>query len=199
LREFPKRRAAEALGLVLLASVAGLCVALLTWSVGDPSLNHATSGRIHNLAGWPGAIASDIAMQFLGLSCIAALTPPGFWGWRLLTTRRLARPRAKLGAWLIGILSSAALASLLPAPASWPLPTGLGGVVGDIALWAPRHVAPNSPLATMALALALAATTILALTAACGVGFARDPGEDEDSPARTKAAKARADKRIDAE
>ena len=44
-REFPKRRAAELAGLAALAGVAGLTLALLTWSVSDPSLNHATSAR----------------------------------------------------------------------------------------------------------------------------------------------------------
>ena len=65
-REFPKRRAAEITGLVAVAGVASLTLALLTWSVSDPSLNHATSARIHNLLGAPGAIAADLVMQFIG-------------------------------------------------------------------------------------------------------------------------------------
>ena len=36
-------------------------------------------------------------MQMLGLACIAALAPPAFWGWRLLTERRLERPAAEGG------------------------------------------------------------------------------------------------------
>ena len=50
-REFPKRRAAEILGLIALAGVGGLGLALLTWSVADPSLNHATDAPVHNLLG----------------------------------------------------------------------------------------------------------------------------------------------------
>ena len=95
LREFPKRRAAETLGIAALAGVVGLGVALLTWSVEDPSLNHATNARVHNLLGAPGAIAADMVMQMLGLACIAALVPPAFWGWRLLTERRLDHARRK--------------------------------------------------------------------------------------------------------
>ncbi|HXE25652.1 MAG TPA: DNA translocase FtsK 4TM domain-containing protein [Roseiarcus sp.] len=171
-REFPKRRAAEIAGLAALAGVAGLTLALLTWSVSDPSLNHATSARIHNLLGAPGAIAADLVMQFIGLASAALLVPPAFWGWSLLTQRRLGRPRLKAGLYLGGVIAAAALASLLPAPGSWPLPTGLGGVVGDAALALPRRFLPVSQWAAVALGAALAAIAILSLAAASGAGAA---------------------------
>ena len=123
LREIPKRRAAELAGLCVLAGVGAACASLLTWSVADPSLNHATSTPIHNLLGRPGAVTSDIAMQFFGLACVVALIAPAFWGWRLISRKRLERARNKLALWLAGSILAAGCASLLPAPASWPLPT----------------------------------------------------------------------------
>ena len=90
-REFPKRRAAEIDRPRRAWRRRRLGVALLTWSVADPSLNHATNAPVHNLLGAPGAIAADIGMQLLGLACIAASPPPAFWGWRLVTERRLER------------------------------------------------------------------------------------------------------------
>ena len=95
-REFPKRRAAEALGVVALAGVVGLGVALLTWSVEDPSLNHATRAPVHNLLGGPGAVAADIVMQMLGLACIAALVAAGVLG-LAAPDRAAARPSAAQG------------------------------------------------------------------------------------------------------
>src|SRR5271165_6246448 len=191
MRDFPKRRAAEIVGLGALAGVTCLCLALLTWSVSDPSLNHATNARIHNLLGAPGAIAADLVMQFIGLASAALLTPPSFWGWRLLTQRRLERPRLKFGLYLIGVIAAAALASLLPTPGSWPLPTGLGGVVGDAVLSIPRRVLPVSTWATVVLGACLAGFSILALAAAAGVGGAsRVPG---DSAAHNPAQRARAE------
>jgi S-DNA-T family DNA segregation ATPase FtsK/SpoIIIE len=169
-REFPKRRAAEIAGLAALAGVASLTLALLTWSVSDPSLNHATNARIHNLLGAPGAIAADLVMQFIGLASAALLIAPAFWGWSLVSQRRLERPRLKVGLYLSGVIAAAGLASLLPAPGSWPLPTGLGGVVGDAVLAIPRRVLPVSPWATIALSCSLAAIAILGLAAASGVG-----------------------------
>ena len=178
-REFPKRRAAETLGIAALGGVVGLGLALLTWSVEDPSLNHATNAPIHNLLGGPGAIAADIVMQMLGIACIAALAPPAFWGWRLITERRLAGPRSKVGLYVVGVLAATALASLLPAPGSWPLPTGLGGVVGDALLSLPRRLAGKSTWGVAAFGAIFAAIAILALTGAAGVGFAQRPQADE--------------------
>jgi S-DNA-T family DNA segregation ATPase FtsK/SpoIIIE len=177
LRELPKRRAAELIGLSILGGVAAMSLALLTWSVEDPSLNHATSMPIRNLLGAPGAVASDMAMQFLGLSCVVALTPPAFWGWRLVTRRRLERVRVRLALWLAGSTAAAALASFLPAPARWPLPTGLGGVLGDAVLWIPRYFFTGSTAGMLIAGMALAGIAILTLTAAAGFGLA--PNLDE--------------------
>ena len=188
-REFPKRRAAEIGGLVALASVAALTLALLTWSVSDPSLNHATSARVHNLLGAPGAIAADLVMQFLGLASAVLLAPPAFWGWSLITNRRLDGPRLKAGLYLIGVIATAGLASLLPAPGSWPLPTGLGGVVGDAVLVLPHRLLPASPWAGIVVGLSLVAIAILCLAGASGVGGS--PSSQEDAPDNT-AGKARA-------
>ena len=151
----PKRRAAELIGLGVLGGVAAASLALLTWSVEDPSLNHATSTPVHNLLGAPGAIASDIAMQFFGLACVVALTPPAFWGWRLITRRRLERARLRLALWLVGSTAAAGFASFLPAPDRWPLPTGLGGVLGDAVLGFPGIFSRARPAAMLVSGLAL--------------------------------------------
>src|ERR1700733_7175675 len=196
-REFPRRRAAEIAGLLALAGVASLTLALLTWSVSDPSLNHATNARIHNLLGAPGAIAADLVMQFIGLASAALLAPPAFWGWSLVTQRRLDRPHLKVGLYLIGVIAAAGLASLLPAPGSWPLPTGLGGVVGDAVLAVPHRLLPASAWATIAVGAGLAAIAILGLAAASTIGGPSPP--DDASDATAGKARARALARFDDE
>ncbi|MGD0723735.1 MAG: DNA translocase FtsK, partial [Roseiarcus sp.] len=183
-REFPRRRAAELVGLGVIGGVGALALALLTWSVEDPSLNHATGTAIHNLLGAPGAVAADIAMQAMGLACVAALAPPAFWGWRLVTQRRLERARVRFAAWLVGAVAAAGLASFLPAPARWPLPTGLGGVLGDAVLAAPRYLFAGSTSGMLIAGFALAGVAILALTASAGFGIVHAPEEDEASGRR---------------
>jgi S-DNA-T family DNA segregation ATPase FtsK/SpoIIIE len=182
LRETPKRRAAELIGFCVLAGVAACSAALLTWSVADPSLNHATSTPVHNLLGRPGAVVADIAMQFFGLACALALIAPAFWGWRLIAQKRLDRIGVKLALWLAGSTMAAGFASLLPAPTSWPLPTGLGGVIGDVVLYPLRRLLAGSPLAMTLAGLTLAGLAILALTAA--VGRRPTPSPDAEEAAR---------------
>ena len=90
-RDFLWRRAAELSGLVLLGLAAACGVALVTWSVQDPSLNHAINGPVRNLLGRPGAIVADIMMQLVGIAAIALIAPPALAAVRLMTGRPLRR------------------------------------------------------------------------------------------------------------
>jgi S-DNA-T family DNA segregation ATPase FtsK/SpoIIIE len=181
LRETPRRRGAELVGLCVLAGLSAACAALLSWSAADPSLNHAASAPVHNLLGRPGAIVADVAMQFFGVACVAALIAPAFWGWRLIAEKRVDRVRGKFALWLVGAIAAAGCASLLPAPASWPLPTGLGGVVGDAVLWAPRRLLAGSAWGMALVGVALFAAALLALTAASGCRL--KPAADDEAAA----------------
>jgi DNA segregation ATPase FtsK/SpoIIIE, S-DNA-T family len=132
-----RRRLRELVGIALisLAMMAGLSLA--SWSVQDPSLSHATDAPVHNLLGVPGAIAADLMMQLLGLGSVALLLPVAVWGYRLLGHRRLSHERLRVLVWMLGAVLSAAFVSCLPRTAHWPLPSGLGGVVGDAMLRLP--------------------------------------------------------------
>src|SRR5207302_279162 len=79
-----RRRVGELSGVILIVLSAMAGFALATWSVQDPSLSHATSAPVHNLLGVPGAIASDLMMQLLGLGSVVLVLPVAVWGWRLI-------------------------------------------------------------------------------------------------------------------
>ncbi|MFC4172772.1 DNA translocase FtsK 4TM domain-containing protein [Microvirga sp. GCM10011540] len=183
LRAALARRAQELTGLCLIAFAGAVAVALATWSVDDPSLNNATDAPVRNMIGWPGAIVADLLMQLLGLGAIAALLPLALWGWRLMKAGELGRGQLRLALWIIGAGAATALASALPATDRWPLPTGLGGVVGDAILTAAKAVTGLSGGPAHAiLGLVFAGLTILTLTAACGFGLSeeRHPEDLED-------------------
>ncbi|MBB6169296.1 S-DNA-T family DNA segregation ATPase FtsK/SpoIIIE, partial [Chelatococcus composti] len=196
LRRFFARRAAElgGLGLLVLAFAFGL--ALATWSVEDPSLTHATNGPVRNLLGPLGAVIADLGMQILGMGSIVLAVPVAIWGLQLMGRRRLERLPLRIGLWLAGTAAAAAVASAMPATAAWPLPSGLGGVIGDGLLFGLRGIlgltsGPGAAIIT----LVYAGVAILALTAACGFGFPEtaDEDEEEDLPPRRSSRRAPAD------
>ncbi|QRE76018.1 DNA translocase FtsK [Methylobacterium aquaticum] len=176
-RAFLTRRATEVTGLALLVGAACFTVALATWSIDDPSLNHATSRAARNLLGFGGAVVSDLGMQLLGLGALAFALPPAVWGMRLLRTHRLARLQLRLVLWVIGFGAASGMASALPPTARWPLPTGLGGVAGDALLGAAKAIA--GPAGAFA-GFLYAAIAVVSLTGACGFGLIEDEeGDDE--------------------
>src|SRR5581483_730921 len=130
-QEALRRRLREAGGLVLLTLAFIGATALATWSVQDPSLSHATNAPIHNLVGASGAVAADLLMQLLGIASVVCVLLTGILGWRLVTHRPLYREGWRILLWFVAAVLAAAFASCLPKTASWPLPTGLGGVIGD--------------------------------------------------------------------
>ncbi len=183
LRAFAVRRAAEIAGIALVVGTGALALALLTWSVRDPSLNHATDRPVHNLLGVPGAITADLIMQMLGLAALALLVPLAILGWRLVTARRLDRLGQRLLLWLVGGLAAAGFAAVLPVTSRWPLPTGLGGVLGDAILFVPRRIFGGHAAILLVFAIGFAVVAILALTAS--VGPPREPAfEDEEEAPR---------------
>src|SRR3977135_2175797 len=140
IREALARRLRELTGLALL-SVSGVgAAALMTWSVQDPRLSHATSRAIRNIVGYPGAIFADLMMQILGLGAIMLILPVAVWGWRMLTHRTFDREALRLTCWILCTVIAAGFASCWPHGGAWALPTGLGGVVGDALVRAPAVV-----------------------------------------------------------
>ncbi len=140
IRDALARRLREIAGLCLIALSGVASAALMTWSVQDPSLSHATSRAIRNILGYPGAIGADLLMQILGLGAIMLILPVAVWGWRMLTHRTFDREALRLGCWILCTIIAAGFASCWPHGGAWPLPTGLGGVVGDALVRAPAVI-----------------------------------------------------------
>lgn len=126
------------LGYALLAACIAGAASLLTWSVDDPSFTRAGDAPARNLFGPVGATFADLTLRLLGLGGVFVLLPPMFWALQLITRRRLDGARLKLTLAPLAVLLLAAAASSLPRVATWPVPFGLGGFLGDQALQALR-------------------------------------------------------------
>jgi DNA segregation ATPase FtsK/SpoIIIE-like protein len=122
------------LGYVLMGVCFAAAASLLTWSATDPSYIRTASGPIRNALGAAGANVSDLAMRMFGLAAVAIVLPPTFWALELITRRRLQDARLKLTLAPVAVLLVACAVSALPIPTAWPLPYGLGGLLGDQSL-----------------------------------------------------------------
>ena len=107
IRDALARRLREVAGLCLIALSGVAAAALMTWSVQDPSLSHATSRAIRNIVGYPGAIGADLLMQIFGLGAVMLILPIA------VLLRAQTGPAEKtiiFAAWLMpGVLMFAAL------------------------------------------------------------------------------------------
>ncbi|KZL20149.1 DNA translocase FtsK [Pseudovibrio axinellae] len=151
--------------------VLGVCIAaaLATWSTDDPSFNHATNAEIHNALGQTGAVVADLLMQTIGLATAVFLVPIFIWGWRLSLKYTSGITRKRFLTWFLGTTLFAGGLAAIPVPASWPLPTGLGGFLGDWIFSIPSAILPEISTGirtlTGAVGLGLPATILLAYAA----------------------------------
>jgi S-DNA-T family DNA segregation ATPase FtsK/SpoIIIE len=186
IREALARRLRELAGLGLIALSGAAAAALMTWSAQDPSLSHATSRAIHNIIGYPGAIGADLLMQILGLGAIMLILPLAMRGWRMMNHRPFDREALRFGCWVLCAMTAAGFASCWPHNGAWPLPTGLGGVVGDALVRVPAVVF-GPPGVVYRLVLGVILFFCMAATFLLGSGFGSREAEeagiaDEDAP-----------------
>jgi S-DNA-T family DNA segregation ATPase FtsK/SpoIIIE len=181
-----RKRVREIGGLALIAVTAIAAAALASWSAKDPSLSYATSAPVRNLLGTGGAITSDLLMQLIGLASVALVAPIAAWGWRLVTHRVLDREGLRLVFWFVGTLLAAGFASCLPRTHGWPLPSGLGGVLGDALLRGPAALAggPLSGEIRIAVAVVLGVAAFAALLIASGFGLHGEEAKAQGAGAR---------------
>jgi S-DNA-T family DNA segregation ATPase FtsK/SpoIIIE len=207
--DFVRRRAFELVGLALLVAAIAFALALLSFAPEDPSLNSATTRHASNVLGLPGAYVADFTLQTLGCASSVLLPILAAWAWRLVADRsadgmavRLALCPAVLTAAAVGLAG-------IPAPASWPIAVGLGGVVGDMILGAldglrAGHV-PGLPASIIPTAFALLAAGLLVPTLGLsrhewrglGRGFGRGLGAGSAAAGRLAGRAARLARKAD--
>ncbi|MPT24837.1 MAG: cell division protein FtsK, partial [Starkeya sp.] len=183
------RRTAELVGLAWLGLCSLMLLALATWSADDPSLSRSSAAAPSNLLSLPGAIFADVMMQLFGVAALAVVLPMGIWGWLLLTHRHPGRLRARLIALVAGIVFASGFAACLPRFGGWPLPSGLGGVLGEFVLAVPAALRASwltsADYAVVGIVCLIGAALTLPL--AVGFGLRAEPEEALDDPRRAPA------------
>jgi len=183
-----RRRVTELCGIILISLAMMAALALASWSVADPSLSHATDAPVHNWVGWPGAVAADLMMQLLGLGAVALILPVAIWGYRLLGHRAVGHERLRVMIWPLSAVLAAAFASCLPRGTHWPLPCGLGGVIGDAILRVPMlllHLPLRGGNSVIA-GIVLGGAAALAIAIASGFVWRNADADDDEEEAEER-------------
>ena len=107
-----------------------LLLALFTYSPGDPSLNHATGARPHNIVGVPGAYISDLLLQTFGLAIILVPVALITWGVRMARTHHLGFFGLRLSLLLLALLMMSVACVGLGDVGGAATHAGPGGLVG---------------------------------------------------------------------
>jgi S-DNA-T family DNA segregation ATPase FtsK/SpoIIIE len=180
---FVLRQAQTLLGFAIFLLLALVIAALATWNVADPSYSYATTNAPTNILGSGGAAFADIAMQFLGLASVVTLLPVVAWALALISGRRLSRIPARAGAWAAGSILSSAVVGCFPPPLTWPIPNGIGGVVGDMILRFPALFVGAYPTGAFATAVGcvFAVPTVWTMLFAAGLVGRTEADEEDDA------------------
>ena len=174
-RRLIKRNLDALIGLSVLSLAAAVATSLATWTANDPSLSHATAHEARNFLGVAGAVVSDIFIQFFGLAATVVLLPPVVWAWHLVFAEPTRFSRRALVSWIGGTFAAATALATLPVTVNWALPTGLGGVSGDLLMRVPSFLlrADSTGAAVTILFIGLALFSASLILRACGIAVWR--------------------------
>jgi DNA segregation ATPase FtsK/SpoIIIE, S-DNA-T family len=132
LKLFLIRRGFELAGIICFLAIVAVAASLASWSIADPSFNHATGSKPTNWLGAPGAIIADQLIQILGLASLPFLFIPMKWIMGLFDHQLPIDFRRSGLSWIGATISFGCLLACFPASSFWHLASGMGGNVGDI-------------------------------------------------------------------
>ncbi|MGB7431007.1 MAG: DNA translocase FtsK [Ahrensia sp.] len=178
-----RRQLGMAAGVAVWLVALFIVLSLASWNAADPSLSHATDSAVSNWMGFAGASVSDLLIQFFGLAALALLLPMFFLGRALFAQLPFGPAGPRAGYWLGGAVASAGFVGLMPMPQGWPLPVGLGGVIGDVVLKIPGVFSGGFPAGFVALVagVILAPLAVWLLMRACMVRSLSSEQVSDDS------------------
>lgn len=134
LQSFIARRIQDSASIALIGSGVFLCGALMTYHIGDPSLNTAVSEGtpIHNVFGRSGSHTADLFIQTFGLASFALVLTSLVWGLRLWRRLPLSPVTLRLPALIFGLIFTSVALARVPSSETLPHPYSGGSGGGQI-------------------------------------------------------------------
>ncbi len=182
-----RRQLEIASGALLWLASTFILFSLATWNAGDPSWSFAADTAVSNAMGYPGAVVSDLLMQFFGIAALPAMLPLVFWGYARIRGHFWSHAMRRLMAWPVAAILAAAMIGCFSVTSHWPLPTGLGGVFGDMVLRIPGMMTGGYPTGWVRFLafFFLAPAAVYALAVSCGFLWQGAEALDEDDDEET--------------
>ncbi len=127
-----KRFMGRLLGVGLMGGSLVLMLALLSFSLMDPSFNHISDAPVQNWMGSFGSYSADVVLQTVGAGSIVLVFALAGWGWRLVSAEFTRGWWVRVTALMIALTSFSAVLHVIPTPSSWPIAAGFGGAMGMV-------------------------------------------------------------------
>ena len=133
INNFIKNRLIEISGVLLVLSAIFLLTSIASYTPDDPNFIYTTdNGKIENLGGFYGSVTSDFLLQSLGLISFIVVINIFYWGFKLITEKKISNFISKVFFTLIYIISGTTFINIFNNNSFWLIDNGNGGFVGRI-------------------------------------------------------------------
>ena len=130
---FIKNRVIELLGSLMALTSIFLLLSISSYSPSDPNfIYNPEGGEINNLGGFYGSVTSDFLLQALGLISFFIVINLFYWGFKLLSKKRINNFIPKIFFTLIYIIFGTTYINIFYNESFWLIDNGNGGFVGQI-------------------------------------------------------------------
>jgi S-DNA-T family DNA segregation ATPase FtsK/SpoIIIE len=137
------RRTANYLGLISCGIAVFLCLCLISYHSGDPSLNRSTGAEVQNIMGVNGAIIADLLLQLFGVASGVLVVCCASWGYRLMSDGAIKLFGVRICALIIALISTAGLWHNISPPDAWVFAGGMGGKIGYVVFGSITSMMPS--------------------------------------------------------
>jgi len=133
INNFLKNRLIELSGTLLVLSSIFLLIVIASYSPGDPNFIYSPeSVEIENLGGFYGSVVSDFLLQSVGLISFLIVINLLFWGFRLITEKKIENFLPKIFFTLVYIIFGTTFINIFYYDSFWLIDNGNGGFIGRV-------------------------------------------------------------------
>ena len=130
---FVKKRLIEIFGILIILISIFLFASIVTYSPSDPNFIYTPENvEIKNIGGFYGSVISDFLLQSIGLVSILVVLNLFFWGYKIITQKKINNFISKIFYTLAYIIFGTIFINIFYNDSFWLIDNGNSGFVGQI-------------------------------------------------------------------